>query len=252
MYKGGVEVDTFLLGGDTNYYHNLINWVPRLFLYESLNLSCKIVVNKNFSKIQHEVLKTIFPHLTDKIIKMESNLVLFRKLYIPNFFLNPIHSPYAIRNLRNRIFSLYRTGLMNKLFSENFIISRSKANTRKIVNEKEIFGELIKSHGFEIINLEALSFLEQVNLFFHAKKIISPHGAGLANLIFCNNFPKVIEIINDHYTKVFWSLGTLCGVSSYDIFKGIPVEQSHNIPIHKDIILDCKFLNDKRLYKFLD
>lgn len=188
----------FLLGGDTNYYHFLLNWIPRLFVYEMTNLDIPILLN-NFSSKQKEICCTLFPHIK-KIIRL-NNTSRFKKLYIPNFFINPIHSPFAISNIRNRVVSLYYNELRLPKFSQYVYISREKS-TRKVANEDELINSINK-FGFKKYVLEDLDFLDQINLFYHAQEIISPHGAGLANLIFCNKKPKVLEIINDYYTKVF-------------------------------------------------
>lgn len=238
----------FLLGGDSNYYHWVINWLPRLFLYESLGLDCPILVNKKFGKMQENVLAKLFPWATEKVVKLSSN-VKVSNLYIPNFFLNPLHSPFAIGRLRSRVFGGYYNDLCIPKYSKNIYISRKNANTRKITNELELLDGLSK-FDYEVLELEKMDWLNQVNAFFHAKCIISPHGAGLTNLIFTTKNPKVLEIINEHYTKVFWSLGYLCGVKNYDVFKATPIQDTHDVPIHKDMKLDLVnlFLSQKRIF----
>lgn len=237
-----IHEPAFLLGGDTNYYHWLINWLPRLFLYESLSLDCKIVVNCNFSKMQLDTLKIIFPWVNETLlIDNQSNFV-YQTLYVPNFFLNPVHSPYFLSRLRQRVYSLYYNELKTQKFSDKIYVSRSDAKFRKVVNEQELIHQ-IEPMGFQKIELGRLSFIDQVNAFFYAKTILAPHGAGLANLMFCNNYPNVVEIINDAYTKVFWSLGWLCGAKKYNVFKGVSIVdanlkmQQYNIFVDIDKLL---------------
>lgn len=241
-----ISESTFLLGGDTNYYHWLINWIPRLFLYESLGLNCKIIVNSEFSKSQFDILKTIFPWVREDLIIINKNNFLYRTLYIPNFFLNPIHSPNFISKLRQRIFSLYYKDIVNAMFPKKILISRNDAKFRKIINEDELF-EKLKPMGFQKIRLRELSFIEQINLFYHAKVILAPHGAGLANLVFCNSQPDVIEIMNDAYTKVFWSLGFLCGSRKYNVFKGSSIIDIHLKSQQYNIFIDIdRFLKEQQ------
>jgi capsular polysaccharide biosynthesis protein len=64
---------------------------------------------------------------------------------------------------------------------------------RQIVNEQEVKEFLIKKN-FSIIALSDLSFEDQVNLFNHASQIVGLHGAGFANLTFCNPETKVLEL----------------------------------------------------------
>lgn len=234
-----IKETCFLLGGDTNYYHWLLNWLPRMFLYESLNLDCKIIVNKNFSSNQMQVFGALFPKHISKLYKIKG-YTKFEKLILPNFFLNPLHSPFAVRNLRNRVFNFNSDSISKQLFSENIIISRKRAGKRRITNEVDLYNSL-KDKGFSLYILEEMSFLDQVNLFYYCKKIIAPHGAGLANLLFCNNRPEVVEIMNEHYTKVFWSLGYLCGAKRYDMYRGKVVPNEDIDVVHKDIEVEVSF-----------
>lgn len=234
----------FLLGGDTNYYHWLLNWLPRLFLYESLNLKCKIIVHQNFNSRQLKILQNIFPWVTEEYLIKNNDNNLYSQLYIPNFFLNPLHSPRAISWIRQRVYSLYWEELSAPKFSSKIYISRSDATQRKVVNEHELTDALSKL-GFEKITLSNLSFIDQINAFYHAKSIISPHGAGLANLIFCNHQPNVIEITNNYYTKVFWSLGVVVGATKYGMFKGNAIIDSHPTTLHQDIEIDLHLFTNK-------
>lgn len=55
------------------------------------------------------------------------------------------------------------------------------------------------------VQLEHLSFEEQVFLFYHAHLIIGIHGAGLSNLLFCQKNTKVIEIrpiISNYFSEI--------------------------------------------------
>ena len=72
-------------------------------------------------------------------------------------------------------------------------ISRTKAAFRRIVNENEI-SPFLEEHGFEKVLAEDLSLAEQVKLFGTAAAIVSGHGAGLTNLIYCMAGSVVGEI----------------------------------------------------------
>ena len=81
--------------------------------------------------------------------------------------------------------------------------------------------EFLKSYGFEVIILSQLSLLEQVHIFNQASIIVSPHGAGLSNLAFCNPQTKVIEIFHPDYVNVcYWSISHLLNLD-YWYFLGV-------------------------------
>lgn len=48
--------------------------------------------------------------------------------------------------------------------------------------------------GFETVYAEDLSFDEQRNLFFETKILVTPHGAGLTNVLFMQPGTKVLEL----------------------------------------------------------
>lgn len=60
-------------------------------------------------------------------------------------------------------------------------ISRRNAQGRRILNEKRVLEALT---GFIEVNLESVSFLDQVKLFNQAQVVVAAHGAGLTNLVF--------------------------------------------------------------------
>ena len=67
-----------------------------------------------------------------------------------------------------------------------------------MLNEPDLIAQL-EQHGFEIVDLESLPFKKQAELFMSATIIISPHGAGRANLVFCNPGSELIEILTSDY-----------------------------------------------------
>ena len=80
------------------------------------------------------------------------------------------------------------------LRAKRFYINRT---SRRLQNEEEVQSYL-KSQGYVILNLEDLTLDDQVHLFMNAEAIIGFHGAGLANLLFCNtnSKTKVLEIVD--------------------------------------------------------
>jgi capsular polysaccharide biosynthesis protein len=76
--------------------------------------------------------------------------------------------------------------------SKNYI-SRKFASRRHLANEDKII-PILKDNNFNIIYLEHLTIFEQVKLFKESSTIISPHGAGLVNIIHAPYDCKIFEI----------------------------------------------------------
>jgi hypothetical protein len=75
--------------------------------------------------------------------------------------------------------------------TRKFFISRDDAPARKLINAEEVFMAL---QGWETVTLTGMSTKKQIELFSSASHVISTHGAGLTNLLWCQLGTKVIEI----------------------------------------------------------
>jgi glycosyl transferase family 61 len=86
-------------------------------------------------------------------------------------------------------------------------ISRAGAKRgRPVANEREI-EKVLSSRGFETVRLEELSVREQAELFASAEVVVGPHGAGFANLVFCQPGAKIVEFFNRSYVHpLYWML----------------------------------------------
>lgn len=97
-------------------------------------------------------------------------------------------------------------------FGERLYVSRGKAKRRRVSNEPVLWTELAE-HRFTKVHLEELTWAQQITAFHAAKVIVAPHGAGLANLSFCQSGTKVIELFHRSYVNpCYWQLAALKGL----------------------------------------
>lgn len=99
-------------------------------------------------------------------------------------------SAIAVRNL------LLPKITSNLDLGERIYISRQKAEKRKVLNHTEL-EQLLSKYQFKTLYAEDFSLEEQISIFKNAKFVVSPHGAGLSNIIFMNKGSKIIEISTD-------------------------------------------------------
>lgn len=131
--------------------------------------------------------------------------------------------------------------------SENIIISRRSASVRRVVNEEYLIDRL-QVYGFKLVFLEELTFREQVNLLRSAKCVVSSHGAGLTNILFCQSGTKVFEIFGDNASIDRY------GINPTEYFKISNYRKlEHHIVFGKTIDLDgvrfdVKLTNDNIQY----
>jgi capsular polysaccharide biosynthesis protein len=120
-------------------------------------------------------------------------------------------APWKVHGLRDLPFS----GKQNQ---HRLYLSRARAAVRRIANENEI-SEVLRHRNFEIVEAENLSWREQANLFAGASVIVAPHGAALANIVFCKPGTRVVEIsTRAGYGDCYWQLAAVAGLS-YEAMK---------------------------------
>lgn len=130
-----------------------------------------------------------------------------------------------VNNLKN-----FQT--MDIPFSPNILISRKKANCRRVINEKEL-NESLAKRGFQSYVLEDLDFPTQVKLFSGAEIVVAPHGAGLTNMIFSKN-PIILEFFGEPPSYFFYTLS-----------KGFGFKHGFLMckPQNQDMIVNCDEVN---------
>lgn len=79
----------------------------------------------------------------------------------------------------------------------------ARAGRRKIINEEEV-REVLRSFDFNIIEDVARGLDEQIDLFRSASAIITPHGAGLTNMLWCDRGTTIIELFNQGYMPNYY------------------------------------------------
>jgi capsular polysaccharide biosynthesis protein len=61
--------------------------------------------------------------------------------------------------------------------------------------------DVLAAYGFRIVKPEQHPVYEQAQIFTSAQVIVSPHGAALTNLVFCQPGTKVLEIFSPQYVN---------------------------------------------------
>jgi capsular polysaccharide biosynthesis protein len=216
-----------------NYYHFLLEILPRLFLVKDQAATLKLIINKNIPSFIREYIELI---KFKEIIFIEDTEVIFvEKLDFPS---------YSSRGLayNETIIKEMAEWLQSKLFlkeSNNYkkiFISRNNAKYRNTVNETELFN-ILEKRGFVKFNLDNPSIIEQANFFKNAEYIIGSHGAGFSNMIYSPKCKLVIDIIHENHPQdCFYNLANVFDIDYYYFqCKGIGKDSYAN---NDDIIVD--------------
>jgi capsular polysaccharide biosynthesis protein len=91
------------------------------------------------------------------------------------------------------------------------LITRRGASERCLQNESEVI-ESLSSYGFEPVNLSQIRLKNQIKLFAEAEMVVSPHGAGLTNMIHAKN-ANIIELFGEYVNACYYCLANGLGFS---------------------------------------
>ena len=185
------------------YYHWLIEGLPRLKLLEEVMDEIDyLIVPSNLKRFHIESLNLLgFPE--DKLLKIKNGSHLLCENLFVSSTLRPRPFKWACDFLRETFIHSDMTEPHRLIY-----ISRKDALYRKITNEEEV-ERYLQNIGFEIVQMSELTFLEGVKICAEAKIVVGPHGAGLCNIVFCQD-AKILEIFSPSYVDTsYWFIANM-------------------------------------------
>lgn len=247
-----IESAYLLLSRRGTHYPNWITEIlPKLIWYQQLCLELDhkplLVTHSPLSEFQRESLKLMDININE-LLTHGQQVTGVKELYIPP---HPIKTrsknlyaiPSTLEKVRSKLISNVSNN--NREVSDRIFVSRSDANTRRVVNQAQVM-QCLEKYGFSSIEPGKYSFEEQVSIFSNANMIIGPTGAGLSNITFAGD-GQVIELIpKGNYTKgtQWFVLANERGLK-YDFVLSKPVNRNVNRPIQSDIHVDITSLEEK-------
>ncbi|MDY6938608.1 MAG: tetratricopeptide repeat protein [Cyanobacteriota bacterium] len=231
------------------YFHWIVDVLPKLDLLRESGFEWEDIDYFLFNEIRQPFARESLQRLgipESKILQSDRHPhVIADRLVVPSF---PDRlgwaSPRTIDFLR-RTFLPDRPS--HTPTPERIYISRAQAGYRRLFNEAEVV-DFLQGLGFVSIRLEDHSLDEQVRLFSQAKVILSPHGSGLTNIIFCQPGTQVIELVSPHYTRHYFSaisrqLGLVHYIVTAQTLKCSPLrEWIYPSSLAEDILVDLERL----------
>ncbi len=114
-------------------------------------------------------------------------------------------------------------------------VTRRSARGRRLADEAGI-AETLAGHGFEAVEMERLDLDAQVALMAGAEAVVAPHGAGLANILFCRPGARVLEIADPAYPNPnFYAMAAGLGLD-YGLLAARGVGHGH--PLDRDLAVE--------------
>jgi hypothetical protein len=187
MSRRGGKYSTIHYCFASNSWHWMMDCLPKVISLERALAGEKLVLlmpDTATSRHRESMLGLLPENFSVEYLPAETWLEL-ETFYFPSLVsgrCNGFLPPGYFAEMRSRIFARYglaeRTQPRRRLY-----ITRRYARHRRVTNEAEV-GQLLEKYAFEIVELEKLSFPQEVKLFQEAAFIIGAHGAGLASILF--------------------------------------------------------------------
>lgn len=181
--------------GVASHYHMLIESLPLLLHALKFYPNLKILLPEKFPKYLYWVLESLKID-SSRIIISDKPIKVKKAILVPKHENSGFVNKDDIEVLKS-FFDKF-IDINSSKYPERIYISRARSVNRRLECENELENEL-KKLNFSVLYFEELSLQEQFNYIYHAKFIVAPHGAGLANIIMGNPGTKILEILSRNW-----------------------------------------------------
>jgi len=190
----------YLLGGNDNYYHHTVDYLSAAYFLADVEEDTGSLLPIVDCKRDWQVgLLDVFVGKQRNVLQVrQDSLVAVERLYIPRKCFQvegELNVPGWFSWIRKKADDLGGKAGRNRLY-----VSRKKTRQRKIQNEAGFEG-FLAGMGFRTVITEELSVPEQIRLFRDAEVVVSAHGAGLTNLIYCKTGAAILELMPENGWK---------------------------------------------------
>ncbi len=195
----------------SNYYHWLFEVMPKCIkIFETISKSetlnkykYTVLLDCNLPSQFYEILQLYVTINHDiRIVEKYESIKCNKMIYCTDFWISLDNTRFKPNIMKEFFVDRYAVSLIKNKLPKNCIpnvnpsrkiyFERKSSKARSLKNVNELKKVLI-SEGFEVVQPEKLTFMEQVRLLNEAKIIIGVSGAVFSNIIFMQ--PKTHAII---------------------------------------------------------
>lgn len=196
-----------------NYYHWLLEAVPRLYIMRDEAPRLSLILNADSPGFIRQYAELF--GFKEIIYVKENFLVKARKVVFPSYTSRGLamYEP-VLRDMAKWIIEKFAITIPVKA-TKNIFITRKNARYRRLLNEAQVI-DYLAANGFEIVTLEDLTVKEQIELFVQAKNVIGTQGAGMSNMIYAVHGKLLVTIIHEeHPDDAYYNLTNMYGTACY-------------------------------------
>lgn len=231
-------------GGSANYYHFLLDVLPRWGVFrESMPGEMPDALYlPSTSRYQRQFLGMLGLDTIPFIETGKHRAITADRLLVPCQPNPDLVAPrWTIEWLKDQFPTKNTTDAPSRLY----LTRGAKPNTRRLTNESELWS-ILEKQGFVRVDPGSLTVQEQIDWFAGAEVIVAPHGAALANLAFCSPGVRILELFAANYVNVcYWNIADNIEGSSYRyLVGGEPDSRPSGSPMN-GVLTDIKIDREK-------
>ena len=203
-----IDRPAVLIGGADNYYHWMIDFLPRLLcaLATPSLAGRRLVVAAQRTAFEQETIDLVdtpaerlvsvpYPAVVEcaDLVTLDFGARPTAVTGMPVMFRGATPLP-VLSALRSRLLSALRIAPRpNAAGGRRLFVVRRDVQRPRLINEAEI-ADTLAGLGFEAVALSGQSVAAQAALFAEAEIIVGAHGAGLTNALFAPNGAALLEL----------------------------------------------------------
>ncbi len=197
-------------GGNNNYWHWLLDVIPRIHILEKANIFDNNIDYYLFPdlmrKFQGETLDILNIHHKKRLSSRHIRHLVADEIIVTSHPYNLLNNPYIdslqiptwiVDYLKNKFLKICLKETSLTSFPQKIFINRKDGHSARYLTNNSEVEKNLKKFEFSSLTMSDFSFSDQVALFHNAEQIVGLHGAAFANTIFCKPKTKVVEMRPD-------------------------------------------------------
>lgn len=203
------------IGHNKNYYHWLLDEVPRLSLLfaSGRHEDAPILIDVNSAQWQIELLHRLgIEHSRLRAVDFSESLGV-NSLIVPSRLSTAmVAHPDAVLFMRNRL--VPHANSLTAQIGKRLYLKRGEGTARSMLNESKVLDKF-KRAGFSFVDTGRMTLDQQIELLSDAEVIAGPGGAAFTNALFAPHDAKVIMLSPTNVTcHTFTSISAALGQQS--------------------------------------
>lgn len=195
-----------------NYYHWLFDVLPRLAMLSDRSHPYDFIYLQSSRRFQRETLSLLNLD-PSTILSCDEHQILSAERFLVPCHQSTGRTTYPLW-VRDRLREWFLPPAGTRGPRRRLYIGRAREHGRHISNESELFA-FLETLGFEYLLPEHLSFLDQVAAFRDAEVIVAAHGAGLANIAFCDAGTRLVELFPPETKYTYYKISQTLDMMYY-------------------------------------